>query len=172
MTLMSFRLRPHGPGDMGWVIHRHGALYAQEYNYDMTFEALVAEICAHFIRNFDPQREHCWIAQQENAGAKAGVKDDAILGSIFLVRESDEVGKLRLLLVEPSARGLGVGTALVDACIAFARECGYRRLHLWTQSHLDAARRVYQRAGFYLIHEEPHHSFGHDLVAQTWELAL
>jgi N-acetylglutamate synthase-like GNAT family acetyltransferase len=159
---MGYDLRPHRPGDMGWIIHRHGVLYAQEYGWDETFEALVAEICAHFIKNLNPQRERCWIAE----------RDGAILGSIFLVSQSEDVAKLRLLLVEPSARGLGVGKRLVDACVAFARETGYKKITLWTQSCLDAARHIYQRAGFELTHQEPHHSFGHDLVAQTWELSI
>jgi DNA-binding MarR family transcriptional regulator/GNAT superfamily N-acetyltransferase len=161
-TREPYLLRPHQPGDIGWVISRHGALYADEYGWDDSFEALVAEIAGRFITNFDTRRERCWIA--ERAGAN--------VGSVFLVRESDQVAKLRLLLVEPEARGLGIGKRLVDECIRFARQTGYRTLTLWTNDILVAARRIYQAAGFTLVAEERHHSFGHDLVGQNWDLTL
>ena len=155
-------LRPHQPGDMGWIIHRHGALYAQEYGWDETFEALVAEIAAQFIRNFDPKRERCWIAEREGE----------IVGSVFLVQKSKTVGKLRLMYVEPKARGLGIGSRLVDECVRFARQVGYRKVVLWTNSVLVAARHIYEKAGFCLIHSESHRSFGRDLIGETWELTL
>ncbi|HEV8368624.1 MAG TPA: helix-turn-helix domain-containing GNAT family N-acetyltransferase [Pyrinomonadaceae bacterium] len=155
-------IRPYQNGDMGWIIHRHGALYAQEYKWDEQFEGLVAEIVAKFIRSHDPKRERCWIAEKEGE----------IVGSVFLVQRSKTVGQLRLLLVEPSARGLGIGARLVDECIKFARQAGYRKITLWTNDVLHAARHIYSRAGFKLVHEGPHHSFGHDLVEQTWELSL
>ena len=157
-----YTLRPHRVGDVGWIAHRQGLLYAQEYGWDETFEALVAEIAAAFVRNFDPERERCWIAE----------RDGEIVGSVFLVRHSDEVAKLRLLYVEPSARGLGLGRRLVDECIAFSRAKEYRTLTLWTNDVLVAARGIYKATGFRLVKEEAHHSFGKDLVGQTWNFDL
>jgi len=158
----NYVLRPHEPGDIGWIIHRHGVLYAQEYGLDMRFEALVARIAADFLDNFDAQRERCWIAE----------RDGEIAGSVLLVKDSDEIAKLRLLYVDPKARGLGIGRRLVRECLGFARRTGYRKIALWTNDVLVSARRIYQAAGFRLVREEPHHSFGRDLVGQYWELQL
>ncbi len=155
-------LRSPQPGDLGWVVHRHGAVYAQEYGYDAQFEALVAGIVAQFVQRLDPKRERCWIAEQRGE----------VVGSVFLVARSKTVAQLRLLLVEPNARGSGLGTRLVSECVRFARQTVYRKVMLWTQSELRAARRLYEAAGFRMVRKEKNHSFGKDLVSETWELDL
>ncbi|MGQ0609204.1 MAG: bifunctional helix-turn-helix transcriptional regulator/GNAT family N-acetyltransferase [Chloroflexota bacterium] len=157
-----YLLRPPRAGDLGWVVQRHGTLYAQEYGWDETFEALVAEIVAGYGRHHDPRRERCWIAEVDGVNA----------GSVFCVTKSKRVAQLRLLLVAPEARGLGIGRRLVDECVTFAASVGYRKIMLWTNDVLVSARRIYEAAGFELVAEEPHHSFGHDLVGQSWERGL
>ena len=165
-----YLLRPHQPGDMGWVVSRHGALYAAEYQWDMRFEALVARIAADFIDRFNTRREACWIAEHDGAN----------VGSVFLVQARDDttqaplegVAQLRMLLVEPAARGLGLGQRLVAECERFARQAGYRKIVLWTNSLLLAARGIYTKAGYRLVASEAHTSFGHALVGETWELEL
>lgn len=154
----AFILRDPRPGDLGWVIHRQAALYAQEYGFDWTFEGLISEIAGTFVREFDPARERCWIAEMEGE----------IVGSVFVVRQDDEVAKLRMLYVDPAARGRGLGRALVEECLRFARAAGYRRMVLWTNDILVSARRIYEATGFELLEEERHHSFGQDLVGQIW----
>jgi DNA-binding MarR family transcriptional regulator/GNAT superfamily N-acetyltransferase len=158
----AYLLRPLRPGDLGWVVHRHGVRYAEEYGWDETFEALVARIVADYAEHRDPQREHAWIAEV----------DGAPVGCVFCTRQDDPTAQLRLLLVEPPARGLGIGGRLVEECLRFARRAGYERITLWTNDVLAGARRIYERAGFALVTEEPHHSFGHDLVGQHWSRSL
>lgn len=157
-----YLLRAHRPGDMGAVVRLHGALYAREYGWDERFEALVAEIAAKFIRDFDPGSERCWIVE----------KGGEVVGSVFLVRKSRTVAQLRLLIVDPKARGLGIGKRLVEECVGFAREKGYRKITLWTQSVLAAARRIYEQGGFRRVARERHRSFGASLVGESWELRL
>ncbi|HYU53765.1 MAG TPA: bifunctional helix-turn-helix transcriptional regulator/GNAT family N-acetyltransferase, partial [Gemmatimonadaceae bacterium] len=161
-TATPYVLRTHRSGDMGWIIHRQGILYREEYGWDEHFEALVAEICANYIKNEDPRRERCWVAE----------RGGGIVGAIFCVARSKTVAQLRLLYVEPSARGLGIGGRLVEECIHFAQGAGYRKMMLWTNDVLHSARKIYEATGFKLVEEEKHHSFGRDLVAQTWELDL
>jgi len=155
-------LRPHEPGDMGWVTSAHGAIYAQEYGWDITFEALVGKITAEFIENFDPKRERCWIAEL----------DGERVGSVFVVAKSDKIAKLRLLILDKRARGLGLGRRLVEECLRFAKNAGYSSMTLWTQSILTAAREIYRQAGFRMTAAEPNHSFGVDLISETWDIDL
>lgn len=158
----AYMLRMHRAGDMGWVVCRHGELYAREYGWGAPFEALVAEIVAKFLRDFDPARERCWIAE----------KNGRNVGSVFVVKQSEQVARLRLLLVEPEARGSGIGERLVNECIVFAREAGYQTLTLWTQASLAAAQHIYQKVGFRIVKEEVHHHFGEAALGRTWELEL
>ena len=155
-------LRPHEPGDMGWVTSANATIYAKEYGWDLTYEALVARITADFLDNFDPKRERCWIAEL----------DGERVGSVLVVRKTDQIAKLRLLILDPKARGRGLGRRLVEECLRFAKTAGYSSMTLWTQSILTAARGIYERAGFRLVAEEPHHSFGADLIGETWERHL
>jgi DNA-binding MarR family transcriptional regulator/N-acetylglutamate synthase-like GNAT family acetyltransferase len=158
----SYILRLPQPGDFGWVVQSNGTLYAQEYGWDQSYEALVAQIVADFVKNYDPQKERCWIAE----------KDGENVGCVFLVKESESVGRLRLLIVDPKARGLGIGKRLVDECTRFARLAGYQKITLWTNSVLISARGIYQKAGYKLVKSETHRSFGKELVGETWELKL
>ena len=160
--LPQVRLRRHRPGDLGWIVQRHGELYWREYGYDARFEALVAGIAAAFVERFDPRGERCWVA--ERRGTR--------LGAVMVVRQSRTVAKLRLLIVEPEARGFGLGRRLVRACVGFARAAGYRKLALWTQSELTAARAIYERLGFRRVRSERHRRFGKPLTGEYWELAL
>jgi len=157
-----YLLRPHQPGEMGWLVHRQGLLYAQEYGYDEQFEALAAEVVAKFIQHYDPKRERCWIAE----------RDGEVVGSVFLVAKTRTIAQLRLLYVEPSARGLGIGSRLVSESVRFARQVGYKKMMLWTQSELDRARHIYRQAGFRPVRKQRHHSFSRNLIAETWELGL
>lgn len=161
-SISGYIIRAPHPGDMAFIAHRQAVLYAQEYGWTDEFEALASEICAKFIREFDPKHERCWIAE----------KDRGIVGSVFLVRHEEGVAKLRMLYVDPSARGLGIGTRLVEECLRFAKQVGYRKMILWTNSVLTDARRIYDKAGFQLIEEAPHHSFGKDLIGQTFSKDL
>ena len=158
----SYILRPHQPGDIGWAVQKHGELYAREYGWDESFEALAAEVGAKFLRDFDPKKERAWIAE----------KDGENVGFVMLIKQSDEVAKLRMLLVDPKARGLGLGKRLVEECIRFARQRGYKRITLWTNDVLVTAIHIYKQCGFKLVAEERHRSFGHEMVGQTWELDL
>ena len=162
MTKPAFTLRQHSPEDIEWVIRRHGEIYTEEYGWDSRFRDLVAHIAHAFIRDFDPRLERCWIAE----------RDGERIGCVFLVRKTTDIAQLRLLLVEPSARGLGVGRTLVSECIAFASARRYSKLRLWTNDVLVSARRIYEAAGFRLIEEEPHDMWGKPLISQTWELDL
>lgn len=158
----AYLLRQHEPGDLGWIVYRQAILYTEEYGWDGSYEALAAEIVAQFIKNFDPKRERAWVAE----------KDGKRVGAVFVAKESDEVAKLRLLHVEAEARGLGIGKRLVEECMRFARQAGYQKMTLWTQSILYAARHIYKQAGFQVVREQKHHSFGKDLTAETWEIDL
>ncbi len=155
-------LRTHKPGDLGWVVHRHGKIYAEEHGYDERFEGVVAKIAADFLRSHDPRRERCWIAEV----------DDKFAGHVMLVKATDEVAKLRLMIVDPEARNRGIAAALMSALLDFARKAGYRRVILWTHSNLDAARRLYERTGFRMIREEGVEDFGRVVTAETWEIEL
>ena len=162
VTTTPYLLRIHQPGDMGWIVYRQAIIYSEEYGWENTYEALAAEIVAQFIKNYDPKWERAWIAE----------KDGERVGAVFVAKGSDEVARLRLLHVEPAARGLGIGKRLVEECVRFARQAGYKKMTLWTQSILLAARHIYKRAGFHIVRQESHHSFGKDLTAETWELDL
>jgi DNA-binding MarR family transcriptional regulator/GNAT superfamily N-acetyltransferase len=161
-TSTSYLLRQHQPGDLGWIVSRQAILYAEEYGWDGTYEALASEIVAQFIKNYDAKCERCWIAE----------KDGNRVGGVFVAKASDDIAQLRLLHVEAEARGLGIGKRLVEECIRFARQAGYQKVTLWTQSILHAARHIYRQAGFEVVREQQHHTFGKDLTAETWELDL
>jgi DNA-binding MarR family transcriptional regulator/GNAT superfamily N-acetyltransferase len=160
--MTSYLLRTHEPGDIGWIVYRHGTVYSQEYGFDETFDALVADILVQFIRKHDPRRERIWIAEQ----------DGERIGSVMIVDAGDRVAQLRLLLVEPKARGKGIGRRLIDECLKFSRRNQYRKIKLWTQSNLAEARHLYMKAGFEMVEASPHKSFGQDLTAEVWELSL
>lgn len=161
-----YTLRSHKPGDIGWVISRHGSVYAEEFGWDITFEAMVAEIAAKFLRDFNPEREACWIAERDTE------RGPERIGSVFVVEQSKTVAKLRMLVVDATARGLGLGNRLVETCEDFARAKGYRKMVLWTNANLLDARRIYEKRGFKLVSSEPHHSFGKDLIGEYWEKPL